>query len=209
MSAAVTRGRGRAFRPAALLGAVVVATAALTVLVPAPDARAAGRVSVSSDLGSATASLDGATTVTLAGSGFQSVQGGFGGVYVLFGWVSDPGGGGWAPSNGGATGATYVYVPDAESGANAGYSRFIAFPGSSTAGEAHGEIAADGTWSTTMVIPGPTFTGLDRDNAPTPVDCREVTCGIITIGAHGVKNATNETFTPVTFASPGAVRPRP
>ena len=35
------------------------------------------------------------------------------------------------------------------------------------------------------------------------VDCRKVTCGVITVGAHGVANANNETFTPVTVGSLG------
>ncbi|MDN5745914.1 MAG: hypothetical protein L0H31_12415, partial [Nocardioidaceae bacterium] len=35
----------------------------------------------------------------------------------------------------------------------------------------------------------------------TTVDCTKVTCGVITIGAHGVKNAANESFTPVRFTS--------
>ena len=48
-------------------------------------------------------------------------------------------------------------------------------------------------------MPGATFTSLDRDGKATEVDCREVRCGVITIGAHGVKNANNETFTPIAF----------
>jgi hypothetical protein len=62
-------------------------------------------------------------------------------------------------------------------------------------------LAADGSWSIGMVIPGATFQSQDRDGNISEVDCLEVTCGIITIGAHGVKNANNETFTPVSFAA--------
>ena len=82
--------------------------------------------------------------------GFQSVQGGFGGVYVAFGWVRDPSGGGWRPSRGGVTGRDYRYVPDSESEDNAGYLRFVAFPGSSTAGEAQAVMSGSGSFSVSL-----------------------------------------------------------
>ncbi|TDE98912.1 hypothetical protein EXU48_01585 [Occultella glacieicola] len=187
--------------------AAAVALCAASVLTAAPAA-AAGNVTIDSDLGAAQVSLTGPTTVSVTGSGFQSVQNGFGGVYVLFGWVSDPGGGSWRPSEGGHTGDTYLYVPDTEAMDNDGYQRFVSFPGSSTDSAANGGLlAADGTFSLSMVIPGPTFTAQDRDGNAANVDCREVGCGIITVGAHGVVNANNESFTPVTFidtsGSPG------
>ncbi|MGI5191862.1 hypothetical protein ACQEVI_27225 [Promicromonospora sp. CA-289599] len=177
---------------------VVIAIALLgTVLAgPVMVAHAAAGVAVSGqpDPGRA-------TTVRVSGSGFQSVPKAFGGIYVFFGWVSDPSGGSWAPSRGGVSGDTYRYVPDAETAQNAGYQRFVAFPGSSTEAEANGgTVAADGTWSTDLVIPGARFEAADGGT----VDCTAVQCGIITIGAHGVRNANNETFTPVTFASASA-----
>ena len=173
------------------LGAVLAALL-LTAVHAAQPAQAAARVSVSSELGGAKASTTAPTTVSLSGSGFQSVQGGFGGIYVLFGTISD----GWRPSEGGATGTDYQYVPDSETKDNQGYQRFVTFPGSSTAGAANGgELAADGTWNAEMIIPGPEFDSMDRDGNVTRVNCLEVQCGIITIGAHGVKNANNETFT--------------
>ncbi|MBB0969228.1 hypothetical protein G6016_09690, partial [Dietzia aerolata] len=66
----------------ALLGAGI-----LTVAMPA-TAQAAARLSASSSLGGAVASTSGPTTFTVSGSGFQAIEGGFGGVYVGFGWVN-------------------------------------------------------------------------------------------------------------------------
>lgn len=174
----------------------LVLTAALLPLLLAPPAHAAARVSVSP----ATADPDYATVLTVRGSGFQSVPKGFGGIYVLFGWVAD---GAWQPSKGGASGATYRYVPDKEAKDNRGFQRFVAFPGSDTAASANGgQLAADGSWSTQLVVPGARFRATDRDGAVVDVDCLKVRCGLITVGAHGVVNATNETFTPVTFTVP-------
>ena len=98
------------------------------------------------------------------------------------------------------TGTSYRYAADDEQ-APVGFQRFLAFPGSSTAAEASGQLAADGSFSTTITTPGAEFTSLDRNRVETRVDCFAVQCGIITIGAHGVVNANNETFTPVTFAT--------
>ncbi|MBD8080078.1 hypothetical protein [Cellulosimicrobium arenosum] len=197
---------------AVLAGLLVVLLAALAGIGwAAPAAYAAARVSVANDSGRAEASTTSSTTLRVTGSGFQSVQGGFGGIYVFFGWVADPGGS-WAPSQGGTVGADYRYVPDSESADNHGYQRFVAFPGSDTESSANGGVvAADGTWSTSIVVPGPTFDAQDRGGAVTTVDCREVQCGVITVGAHGVRNATNESFTPVSFvdAGSGAVEQAP
>ena len=60
-----------------------------------------------------------------------------------------------------------------------------------------GQIDADGTWSTTLTVPGATFQAADRNGNVAEIDCTHVQCGIITIGAHGVVNGTNESFTPV------------
>lgn len=186
-------------RFAALLTAGALALGSLVVL--APTAQAAAQVSVSGVDGQAQASAQGPTTLQVSGHGFQSVPRGYGGLYVLFGWVSDPSGGSWQPSRGGVTGTDYRYVPDTQDAANAGHFRFVAFPGSDTEAEANGgTIAADGTWSTTLAVPGPRFSTTDRDGTPVEVDCTQVQCGVITIGAHGVANASNETFTPVSFA---------
>lgn len=181
-----------------LAGAVAAGSLAL-VLVPAP-ATAAGRVTVVNDRGGAQADTTYRTRLTITGRGFQVVRGGFGGVYLMFGTVDDLAGGSWKPSQGGLTGEDYRYIPDSENAAdNQGYLKFIAFPGSSTASEANAVLSARGGFSVDLTVPGPVFTAVDRDGATQEVDCREVTCGIITIGAHGVKNAANETFTPVRF----------
>jgi hypothetical protein len=181
--------------------AVGVAVPAVVPGASAPAA-AAARVSVSGLDGAARASTTGPTTLRLSGAGFQSVPNAFGGLYVLFGWVD---GGAWAPSQGGVSGDTLRYVPDSESADNAGYQRFVAFPGSSTADEANGGLLAeDGTWSASIVVPGPRFTALDRAGEAVEVDCTQVRCGVITIGAHGVANAANETFTPVEFVGDDA-----
>ncbi|WP_345752530.1 hypothetical protein [Microbacterium rhizophilus] len=190
--------RRHASRLRAAAAAALVAVGA-TLLGPVPAAQAAGAVSVTGPLGSGKADAEYSTAVTVSGSGFQSIAGGFGGIYVLFGWID---GSGWRPSQGGAVGADYLYVPDSEAKDNAGFQRFVAFPGSETEASAQAVMGADGSWSVDLVIPGPSFTSLDRDGAPTTVDCLEVQCGVITIGAHGVKNPSNETFTPVAFVVP-------
>lgn len=137
------------------------------------------------------------TEVRVSGTGFQSIKNGFGGIYVLFGWA----GSGWRPSEGGLTGSGYRYVYDDETNP-IGYQLFVAFPGSSTEYAANGgHIAADGSWSATMRIPGPKFQAYDRSGNISTVDCLAVQCGIMTIGAHGVINANNESFTPISFQS--------
>jgi len=182
---------------------VVLTTVALLaggLSLTTPAAADGAGVTVTNEFGTATADTTYSTEFTVAGSGFQSIQGAFGGIYVLFGWVSDPGGDSWKPSSGGSTGITYRYVPDSEEKDNAGFQRFVSFPGSETEYAANGGvIAADGSWSLSMVVPGPKFQAYDRDNNPVDIDCSVVTCGIITVGAHGVVNANNETFTPIEF----------
>lgn len=181
------------------------AVVAALLLVTAWPAQAAGaRVQATPG----TADPDYATVLTVRGTGFQSVPKGYGGIYLLFGWVD---GGAWQPSKGGASGATYRYVPDKEAKDNRGFQRFVSFPGSDTAGSANGgEIAADGSWSTQLTVPGARFKSTDRDGKVVDVDCLKVQCGLITVGAHGVVNANNETFTPISFVVPKkAVAPPP
>ncbi|MGP3533402.1 hypothetical protein ACTU3I_01305 [Microbacterium sp. RD1] len=195
-------------RRSRIAGLAVVGLAVTAGLLGAPlAAHAAAGVAVSNAQGTATVDPDYATEVTLRGSGFQSIQNGFGGVYVLFGWVDDPGGSSWKPSSGGVVGEDFRYVPDSESQDNQGFQRFVAFPGSDTEGAAHAVMAGDGSWSVSMVIPGAVFESKDRNGRTSSVDCRAQTCGVITIGAHGVKNANNETFTPIRFQTPAATAP--
>lgn len=176
-----------------VIRAAAVAVALLLAGQAAP-AQAEPGVDVANDGGDPAVDPTYLTSLTLRGTGFQSIKGGHGGIYVFFGTVRA----GWRPSQGGQTGADYFYVPDGESRDNQGYARFVAFPGSDTAGSANGgTIAADGTWSTTLNVPGARFQAYDRDGGSRTVDCRKVTCGVITVGAHGVANARNESFTPV------------
>lgn len=49
-----------------------------STLIAVPQSAAAGSVRVTSTFGNAVVSRDGATTITVSGSGFQSVRGGFG-----------------------------------------------------------------------------------------------------------------------------------
>ncbi|WP_185995646.1 hypothetical protein [Nocardioides campestrisoli] len=186
--------RTRVPRAAALLAVSVLASVGLAGFVGVPQAHAAGRVTV--DNGGRGAVIDSrySSTLTVTGRGFQSIKGGHGGVYVWFGTVD----GRWQPSKGGKSGVDYVYVPDSESKSNAGFQRYVAFPGSDTAAAANGGmLSADGSFTVRLLVPGPTFQGVGRDGSVRTVDCRKVTCGVITVGAHGVHNANNETFTPV------------
>ncbi len=190
-------------RPAASIALVgaLAATLAGALLGAAAPAAAVGGGSiditvVGDDAKSAVADTSAPTKLSLSGSGFQSIEGGFGGIYVLFGWVA---GDGWEPSAGGESGVTYRYVTD-DPNAPAGYQLFVPFPGSSTAAEGNGgTVAADGTWSAELTIAGPSFSPVDADGTGETIDCREVQCGIITFGAHGVVNPANESFTPIAF----------
>lgn len=175
--------------------ALVLGLALVTVGLSAPAASSAARLSVANQDGAARAAVDGETTLTVAGSGFQVLTGGFGGVYVLFGWVRD----GWRPSAGGTVGVDYGYLPDVASATNAGHQRFVAFPGSETADAASAVLSADGGFSVTLAVPGAVSDMLGTGGRTERVDCRERRCGVLTIGAHGVVNPSNETFTPVAF----------
>ncbi|WP_182066503.1 hypothetical protein [Curtobacterium sp. ME12] len=187
--------------PAALLALVLgIVSAVGLALAGAAPASAAARVSVAVEgHPEVTNRTDSTylTTLRVSGTGFQSIKKGFGGIYVAFGTVS----GTWQPSKGGATGVNYSYVPDDESNPS-GYLDFVSFPGGTTEYAANGgTIDAAGNWSATLKVPGSTFQALDRNNKATTVNCTVVQCGVITIGAHGVPNANNETFTPVTVSN--------
>ena len=171
---------------------VAVVAASAPALLGAP-AHAASSVTVDADGKGAVIDKTYSTTLKVSGKGFQSVKGGHGGIYVWFGTVN----GNWKPSKGGKSGVNYVYVPDSEAKDNAGFQRYVAYPGSNTSAAANGgTMNSKGSWSTRLVVPGPKFEAVGR-NGSTTVDCRKVTCGVITIGAHGVRNGNNETFTPV------------
>lgn len=177
------------------LGATIASALVAAVLLMPTAAEARAGVSVRNDQGKAEADSTYSTKITVSGSGFQSIKNAHGGIYVAFGTVS----GTWRPSQGGVTGKSYRYVPDSEAKGNKGFLRYVAFPGSDTASSANGGTLKGGGFSTTLTIPGPTFQTYDRNNKITTVDCLKVQCGVITFGAHGVKNANNESFTPVKF----------
>jgi hypothetical protein len=177
---------------------LILAVALAFVLLPAAPADAASRVTLTNSDGKAVIDPTYTTTLTVRGRGFQSIRNGHGGIYVLFGVVK----GAWRPSAGGTSGGSYLTVPDSQSKNNAGYAKFVAFPGSDTAGSANGgTIAADGSWSTKIAVPGAVFTTYDKDQKPVRIDCRVSVCGVITIGAHGVSNSHNESFTRVRFGT--------
>lgn len=187
---------GRSTGVASIL--VTAVTAALlsvgvVVLVPG-SAQAAGRIGVANESGQAVIDAQYATTLRVSGRGYQAVKGGHGGIYVFFGTVKP----GWRPSQGGVTGRDYLYVPDSEAKNNQGFQKYVAFPGSDTAGSANGgSMSMSGSWSTTIKVPGAVFNAQDRNGNVRKIDCRQVTCGVFTVGAHGVANASNEAFTPV------------
>jgi hypothetical protein len=187
--------------------AIFIAGSVLGLLaLPVPAAQAAAGVSV--DAGGQGAVIDStySTQLSVSGNGFQSIKGGHGGIYVWFGTVSP----GWQPSKGGKSGVDYAYVPDTEDKSNKGFQQFVSFPGSDTASSAAATMSADGRWSVRLTVPGPSFQAVGRNGSVRTVDCRKVTCGVITVGAHGVRNANNETFTPVGVADlHGADEPSP
>lgn len=192
---------------------LIVLLATVLLLLPglalagAATAQSASRLSVTSSAGANTASASGPTSVTVSGSGFQSIKNAFGGIYVVFGYAKSSN---WQPSKGGTSGKDFFYVADSQSKNNKGYQRFVAFPGSSTADSANGGVInANGSFRLSMVIPGPTFTAATSSGGSTTIDCREVTCGIFTFGAHGVVNGKNESFVPISFGPAAATQQTP
>ncbi len=137
---------------------------------------------------------DSEQVVTLTGTGYPTSRDGNtnGGFYVLFGWVDSGLGEGWKPSQGGSSASTFTYAKD---GLPAGsYQRAVNFPG---AGFEPGQITMDagGNWTMEFPIASSQFTSAQER----AVDCYQVQCGIITIGAMGGINAGGEVFTPVYF----------
>ena len=188
-------GRHRVLRGLALIVLAVLAAAIAAAAIAGP-AQAAGRVDVSQ-----APNADGSTTVTVSGSGFQYLPNAQGGIYIFFGAVSDPATNAWAPSQGGKSGSTFGYAN------TPGSTLLAAFEGGSSASEANAVIDASGSWSAQMTIPGSSFASsygnphAGGSQTGSTIDCLQVQCGIITIGAHGMVNANNESFTPVGFVT--------
>ena len=165
---------------------------------PAAQGDTPAQITITDATGASPSPIYQETTLHLQASGFQSIQGGLGGIYVLVGVTEAAD---WQPSKGGKTGTDFAYVADDQQLTNAGYQRFVAFPGSQTSSEANGgEVAADGTWQAELTIPGPYIEVFNAQGDTRTVDCTQEKCGIITIGAHGVVNPNNETFTPLEFS---------
>jgi hypothetical protein len=161
-------------------------------------------------------------TVTVSGTSYlvpphAEGQQVFGGVYVFFGWVS--GGSTWGPahrnstSNNGTFPNTYAYPGDGGGASTrddgSGLVRLVSFTdGGESGGATSFHMDAAGNWTTTLKIPGPTFSSTDPVTGQVKsFDCRTVQCGVYTIGAHGKASATNELFTPVTFATAAVPAP--
>lgn len=136
----------------------------------------------------------------------------FGGIYVFFGWVGD---GKWGPSNrnsnnnDGVFGYSYLYPGEGGSadtrreGEEGDNTQLLV---SFTAGGESGTSTANhmddnGDWTATLKILGPTFQTQLNDGTTKTTDCRQVQCGVFSIGAHGKSSATNEKFAPVTFGA--------
>lgn len=198
MTTAVLRRDTRPIDGARVLGLLLLGAllALLAVVSPTTAAHAAGRVDVST-----APSADGSTTVTLTGSGFQYLPNAPGGIYVFFGAVSDPGTNSWAPSQGGRSGSTFGYA------SASGSQLLVGFAGGDSASASTSLIDANGAWTAEMTIPGAVFDSVSgnphagQSQAGGQIDCLQVQCGIITIGAHGMVNANNESFTPVAFVT--------
>ncbi|WP_156870121.1 hypothetical protein [Sporichthya polymorpha] len=132
-----------------------------------------------------------------------------GGIYVFFGWVDTAKK--WGPSGrninntDGNFGTTYLYPGaggSADSRDNGNGTVFISFSASGESGDATGfHMDRNGNWSVPIEVPGAVFTTELPGGAGTKTtDCRQVTCGVFTFGAHGKASATNEKFTPLSFA---------
>jgi len=131
---------------------------------------------------------DGSAVLGVSGSNF--VKGtNKSGLYVLFGYVET------FPSEGGTHGDGYAYIDGEEN------QRFIAWPGAGTAGAANALFEADGSFTVDGLVTAARFTA-----GSVQVDCLDgsVRCGVLTIGAHGQRDAGLETFTPVYFAGQDA-----
>jgi hypothetical protein len=200
---------------------LLVATVAGTGALPRPAG--AGTGSGAAVLSASPTSLpaNGTTTITVTGRDYLVPPHGpgvdvFGGVYVLFGWAA---GAAWGPSNrnssnnNGAFGSTYSYPGDGGDASTrddgTGRVRFVSFTAGGMSGEAtQFHMDANGNWSTTLTVRSSTFSFIDPATGdPKTVNCQQVRCGVLTIGAHGKASATNERFVPVTFTGAPAIPP--
>ncbi len=117
----------------------------------------------------------GAQTLTVSGTGFDAVGNNGNGVYVVFGPITPAPGYYMDPS---------VYSPGLK----------WVHPGAASS-PAEAVMAADGSFTTTLDIQS------SFDNPAGPVDCAVVACAVITIGAHGSQDRSQDTCTLVPFVA--------
>jgi len=222
----MTRRSARSFRPvaAAALAVALSVTSVVTGAATSPAGAQTAALTVDRPVVPAATP----TTVTVTGTNYQVPPHApdknlMGGVYVLFGWVQP--GSTWGPSNTNGTnsdgqfGITYSYI--GERGADtrddgSGLNRFVSFTAGGVSGESTSfhmtmqdpPINSQGTWSTTITVPGSVYQWTDPvTQKVNTVDCLQVQCGVYTIGAHGIRSRPNEQFTPITFMTGGGPAP--
>lgn len=161
-------------RPASarvLASTLAVLLVSAATLTTAPPARAAGPGVTVSP----TSGLDPAAKATLkvSGSGFNATGNNKFGVYVAFG-----------PKN-----------ADYATNASAFLAAMWVHPGAS--GGEQAEMTADGRFSTTLSG----ITAQYTDGSGKAVNCLVTLCYVITIAAHGLPDRSQDTFTPITFAT--------
>ena len=101
---------------------------------------------------------DKSQVVTLTGEGYptQNAAGSnFGGAYILFGWIDPDAGTDWAPSKGGTTGFTYVYIEGEDN------QSIVSYPGNTTT-PGFPEMDADGNWEAEYTIAASQFTAFNQ-----------------------------------------------
>ncbi|WP_138945002.1 hypothetical protein [Plantibacter sp. M259] len=162
-------------------------TAVVTVSADAIDPQPSAGPALSVTPGS---QLEDDAKLTVSGSGYEQHTNRHG-AYLLFGYATT------FPSAGGKLGVDYDYAAGMDN------QRFIAWPGSATAGASQA-LFTDSGFTVDDFAATSTFIGASG----AAVDCRAtgITCGVFTIGAHGSTDAALETFTPVTFTT---VAPEP
>jgi hypothetical protein len=114
----------------------------------------------------------GTQALTVSGSGFDPVGNRGNGVYVVFGPIVP------APA--------YYLDPSI-------YAAFKWIHPTAPESGAESPMAEDGSFSTTLVVPS-SFTGPQGS-----VDCSAVPCAVITFGAHGSQDRSQDTCTALTF----------
>ncbi len=116
----------------------------------------------------------GAATLTVTGTGFAPAGNG---IYVVFGPITPPPG----------------YYTDASI-----YGAFAWVHAGAGGSPVEAELAADGSFSTTLNVTSVFATGAGN------VDCTVIACAVITFAAHGSPDRSQDTCTPVAFGGTAA-----